>query len=160
MTTETKDIQVTRQAESEQKAAGAMTPRESLEGAFDALFEGFGLRPWRSERPFAVAAPRLDVIDKDDHIIVQAELPGVRKEDVEISLSDRLFTIKGEIRRDEEKKDGDFYRRERIHGRFSRTIPLPVEVDEEDADAKLDNGLLEVRLHKTKRARKRSIRIH
>mgnify|MGYP000459955329 CR=1 FL=1 len=104
-------------------------------------------------------APAVDVYDRGDSLVVKAELPGVDKDEVDITLSEDALTIRGETRRDEEVKERDYYRRERVYGSFVRTIPLPVAVEQEGVKANFKNGVLEVVLPKAKGAGRRETKI-
>ena len=95
-----------------------------------------------------VWAPRVDVYEKDDKIIVEAEIPGAKKEDIEVKIKENNVIIKGEVKKDEEKKEDNFYRRERFYGKFERVIPLPVEVKAEEAKAKIEDGILKLEIPK------------
>ncbi len=95
-----------------------------------------------------VWAPRVDVYEKDDKIIVEAEIPGAKKEDIEVKIKDNNVIIRGEVKKDEEKKEDNFYRRERFYGKFERVIPLPVEVKAEEAKAKIEDGILKLEIPK------------
>lgn len=103
--------------------------------------------------------PKLDVIDRDDEVLVKAEIPGVSKEDLEISLTGNIITIKGETRREEKEEKGDYYRCEISHGAFSRSVSLPVDVDESRAKTSMKDGVLEIVLPKVEKAKKRSIKV-
>lgn len=95
-------------------------------------------------------APRIDLHQTPDEIIATAELPGVAsKDDIEVHVTPDSLTIRGELRRNYDVREEDFIHAERFIGRFSRTLPLPVEVKPEEARASYENGLLEVHLPKT-----------
>lgn len=115
----------------------------------------FGHRPARP----AVPAPMLDVIERDDEVLVRAALPGVRKEDMEISVSGTLLTLRGTTREGKTEEQGEYYRTELLHGAFERTLALPAEVDEAKAKATLKDGMLELTLPKLEKARRRRIPI-
>lgn len=104
--------------------------------------------------------PAVDVYEKGDSIVVKAELPGVDKDEVGITLTDDSLTIRGETRREEEVKEKDYYRRERAYGSFVRTIPLPVAVDRDGVKATFRNGILEVILPKAKSSGRQETKIH
>ena len=101
--------------------------------------------------------PSLDVVDGKDDIQVHVELPGINREDVDISLKDDVLTIRGEKRSEVEDKDRRYS--ERSYGRFERRLALPSEVDEDRSKATFRNGVLTVVLPKTERARQRGRRI-
>ena len=92
--------------------------------------------------------PRVDVYETDDKVIVEAEIPGVKKEDIEVKVKDNNVIIKGEIKREEEKQDKNFFKAERFYGKFERVIPLMVEVKPEEAKAKIENGILRLEIPK------------
>ena len=103
---------------------------------------------------------RVDVREHDDEVIVVADLPGVEKDAVSLQLQNpRALEISCERRSENEKKDEGFYMRERIFGTMNRLVALPVDVTESDARASFKNGVLEVTLKKTPRARKTQIEI-
>jgi len=106
-------------------------------------------RPWRSE--FAERAPqiRIDLAEADNIFTVKAEIPGVKKEDIDVRVDGNQVTISAEVKHDkEEKKDGRVLRSERRYGYASRSFMLPGEVDQAAADAKYSNGVLELKLPK------------
>ncbi|HHY98012.1 MAG TPA: Hsp20/alpha crystallin family protein [Firmicutes bacterium] len=105
-------------------------------------------------------SPAVDVYDRGDSIVVKAEIPGVSKDEINLTLTEDGLTISGETRRDEEIKDRDYYRRERSYGSFTRTIPLPVAVQKEGAKATFKDGVLEVTLPKVKGAGPRGTQIN
>lgn len=94
-------------------------------------------------------SPALDLVDEGTHMKVTAELPGLDKDDIELSVHEGVLTLRGEKKYEEKKEEEGCYRTERYFGSFQRWIPLPVDVDLEKADAKFDKGVLTVRLPKT-----------
>lgn len=113
---------------------------------------------WGRRRRFPILSeelsPAVDIYEKGEDIIVKAEIPGVEKEDISVSVSEETITIKGEIKREEEVKERDYYRSERLYGSFSRTLELPAEVDVGKVKASYKNGVLTVTLVKKKPERK------
>jgi len=99
--------------------------------------------------------PRLDVEETDAAIIVRAEIPGVDKKDIDISLDRDTLIIKGEKRKETEEKGKTFHRVERRYGGFQRLIRLPAEVDTTKVEATYKDGVLTVNLPKTEESRKR-----
>ncbi|OAT82266.1 Hsp20/alpha crystallin family protein [Desulfotomaculum copahuensis] len=120
---------------------------QEVQEAFDRAF-GQKMRQWQLPALAASWRPAVDVIDGEDKLIVKAELPGVKKEDVSILVSEDQISLKGEIKRDEEVKEKDYFRSERFYGSFSRTIPLPAPVDQSKAKATFNEGVLEISLPK------------
>jgi HSP20 family protein len=103
--------------------------------------------------------PSVDVIDRDDEVVVRAEVPGFRKDDIEVSVSGNMLTIRGETRREVTTEKGDFYRSEISRGAFVRSVSLPAEVDESKAQATMKDGLLELVLPKLEKSKRRTITI-
>jgi HSP20 family protein len=140
---------------------------DEMDRMFDTLFHRGWLRPfgemWPEWAPFGRTSepftPRVDVIDRDEEILVRAEVPGVEKKDLEVDLSGGLLTIRGERRHEEKVEKTDFYRTEIARGSFSRTLRLPEEVDFEKAEATFKDGMLEVHLPKTHKTERRHIEV-
>jgi len=99
-------------------------------------------------RPFEGKTPRVDVIEKDGEILVKAEMPGVSKENLEVTTTDNTVTIKGTSRYEHKEEKGDYHRSELSQGVFARTVTLPAEVASDKAEAKFKDGLLELTLPK------------
>lgn len=108
---------------------------------------------------FKTRFPSIDVVNREKEIVVKAEVPGIDKEDIDISLSGRTLTIKGESRHEEEKEEGDVHRREIRSGSFSRVVTLPDAVDASKAKSSYKDGVVELKLPKPRRSKKHSIRI-
>jgi len=107
------------------------------------------MRPWRSEAMEAAPKIKLDLIERDDSYAVKAEIPGVRKEDIDIRVEGNLVTISAEMKKEkEEKKEGRVLRRERQEGYASRSFTLACPVDDGKAEAKFVDGVLELTLPK------------
>lgn len=92
--------------------------------------------------------PSVDVTNEANHLVVSAEIPGMAKEDVELTVDDHTLTLKGEKRHGREADEDGVYRTERYFGSFRRTIPLPGDIDTDGAEAKFDNGVLTVKFPK------------
>jgi HSP20 family protein len=120
-------------------------PRRWMEG-----FEPFGWRRpyWPEIEDKFDFLPNVDIVDKEDFLLVRAEMPGVKKEDLDVTIAgDRLtFEAKREVEEKEEKDD--FFRHEMAYGRLFRTLRLPVEVYGDKASAELKDGIVEVKLPK------------
>jgi HSP20 family protein len=93
-------------------------------------------------------SPRIDISEEKNNIIVEAEIPGVKKDNIKITLQDNILTIEGEKKKETEEKEKNYYRSERIYGSFKRSFTLPVDVDSEKVDAKFENGTLRITLKK------------
>ena len=121
---------------------------------FDRIYRDFGF-PGRSplSRGFfggpnrqGLWAPRIEAFQQGDRFIVRAELPGMKKDDVQVELTDEALTIHGERRAEHEEEREGYYHSEREYGTFHRTIPLPEGVIAESAEASFRDGVLEVRI--------------
>lgn len=96
--------------------------------------------------------PHIDVVDQKNAVVVTAELPGMSKDDVELTVNDQALTLTGEKRLESSTDEEGCYRTERAYGYFHRVIPLPREMDLKSVDAKFDRGVLTVRIPKTEGA--------
>src|SRR5918993_3992645 len=106
-------------------------------------------------------APALDALTKDSDLVIRAELPGVKLEDVDISLHDNVLTISGERRVEEEEERGGYHIRERRYGSFCRSLAFPEGIDESKISARYENGVLEVTVQGAAVAREpKRIQIH
>ena len=92
--------------------------------------------------------PRVDLYETDTDLVAKVELPGVKKEDVEVEHDEGHLVIRAKTHREEETEEEGFHRRERYHGEFQRVVHLPVEIDEENIKATFEDGVLEVRAPK------------
>ena len=118
---------------------------EPFEESFRSLMKPW----WRSEAMEAAPRIKLDLIERDDSYAVKAEIPGVRKEDIDIRVEGNLVTISAEMKKEkEEKKEGRVLRRERQEGYASRSFTLACPVDDGKAEAKFVDGVLELTLPK------------
>lgn len=118
---------------------------------FDRMFEGFGTPafqwPLLRSRPMIEAAkwfPEVDVFEKDNRLVTRVDLPGMKKEDVKVEVTDGTLAISGERKSEIEEKKDKFYRCERQYGNFYRSIPLPEGVKLDDIQATFADGVLEV----------------
>jgi HSP20 family protein len=114
---------------------------------FDEVFGSLARRGGRQQGEDPTQwAPALDVLQEDGDIVVRAELPGVKLEDVDITLHNGVLTISGERRAEEQREGSGYYVRERRYGSFRRSMTLPQGVDESKISARFDGGVLEVRV--------------
>jgi len=104
-------------------------------------------------------SPALDMFDKGDKIVVKAELPGVNKDDIDISVVGGVLTIKGERKGEEEVRDEDYYCCERYRGTFYRAVQLPADVDVDKIEASYENGILEITLPKVPEVKPKKITV-
>ncbi len=166
MATERKEVIEKKESRAAPPPARALNPFEEMERMFESFFPRGWLRPWRFDWPNWPAAewaearlPNVDVIDRDEEVVVRAELPGVDKKDLDVSLSENTVTIKGSTQREEKEEQGDYYRREISQASFARTVTLPAEVDGERAKATFKDGVLELVLPKREKAKRQSIKV-
>ena len=130
----------------------AMTPwigLGTLKQEMDRLVERFFEPRLEEFSAFAGWAPKLDVSETKEAIVVKAETAGVDPKDIQVSLQENLLTIKGEKKQEKEDQDERYHRVERSYGAFTRSVRLPVGVDGSKVDAGFKNGLLTVTLPKT-----------
>ena len=114
---------------------------------FDEMFGGVARRSGgRQGEGTAAWSPALDVLHEGSDVVVRAELPGVKPEDVDITLSRGVLTISGQRKAEAEQQGQGFYVRERRYGSFRRSLVLPEGIDESKVDARYENGVLEVRI--------------
>jgi HSP20 family protein len=104
-------------------------------------------------------SPRVDVLENNDSYILRAELPGVNKNDVKITLRDNILTIKGEKKQEKEEKDVNFHRTERMYGSFERSFTLPSGVKNDKIDATYKDGVLTITLPKVEEAKPKEIEV-
>lgn len=127
----------------------------------DRLFDDFLAPFWR--RPIlpreTIWAPELDIAEDENNIVVSADLPGMKSEDIDISISGNTLTIRGERKQEEEKKGRNYYRLERCYGSFARSVDLPSSVDASKVSASYKNGVLEITLPKVEEAKKIKIEV-
>ncbi|MBP6778053.1 MAG: Hsp20 family protein [Piscinibacter sp.] len=116
---------------------------------FDDVFRGL-MRPWRAELAQQAPQIKLDLSETDAQYTVKAEIPGVKKEDIDVRIDGNRITIGAELKKEsEEKKDGRVLRSERQYGYASRSFTLASAVDEAKSAAKYQDGVLELTLPKT-----------
>ena len=165
MTKETKkELKTTTRTE---PPARVPSPFEEMERLFEGMMPRGWLRPTRWEwpslsglvQPFEGHMPKVDIIDRDSEVVVKAELPGVKKEDIDISVSDNSVTIRGCTSHESEEEKGDYYRMEMSRGEFARTVTLPAEVDSDKAKASFSDGVLELTLPKVTKSKRRTITV-
>ncbi len=145
----------------------ALSPFDELDRLMGSFMRGRWPRllsedwpPW-PELGFSLEqpVPRVDVVDKDDEVEVTAELPGVKKEELDVSVSDSTLTIRGSTSHEEKEEKDAYYRREIRQGEFSRTIALPAGIDGDQAKAAFENGVLKITLPKSEKAKRLSIKV-
>lgn len=138
----------------------ALSVEEEADRLFGDLFSGRVNNRWFDpERADFFYSPVVDVSEADDEYIIRAELPGIKQDDVKVSVHDHTLTIKGEKKLEKEEKERNFHRMERSYGSFERTFSLGNMVDSGKAKAKFRDGILEIRLAKVEEAKAMDINI-
>jgi HSP20 family protein len=132
-----------------------------LQRRINRMFDDSIYRSGDEEQNLAVSNwnPVVDIYEKGDWIVVQAELPGVAKEDITIDVKDRVLTLRGERKLDREIKEDSYYRRERAYGRFARSFTVPAGVNPDSIKAEFKDGLLNVHIPKPLEQKQRQIDI-
>jgi HSP20 family protein len=108
---------------------------------------------------FNTWAPAVDLYEDKDNVIVKAEVPGMKKEDIDVSLHEGTLTISGERKLEEEKTEGETYRSERFYGRFQRSVLLPTAVLADKVNAAYKDGILTITLPKSEEAKPKQIEV-
>ncbi len=129
----------------------------SLRDDVDRLFEFTW--PSRDTGLFSGWSPALDVVEDGDHFHVICELPGMKKDAIEITLQDGTLSISGERKNEREKKEGESFRSERFFGCFQRSVTLPASVDPSKVEATYNDGILRVVLPKSEEAKPKQIAV-
>jgi HSP20 family protein len=134
---------------------GLQSLQNDMNRIFDDYFRGDNLvndsffsRDWN---------PAVDIVENNDNYILKAELPGMNKDDVKITLENNLLTIRGEKKNEYAKKEGNYHRVERSYGSFERTFTIPGSIKSNDIDAQYNNGILTLTLPKAEEAKPKMI---
>jgi HSP20 family protein len=124
---------------------GFYDTQSEVDRLFNEMLGGLGRR-WERQggQRLAQWAPAVDVLTKDNDLMIRAELPGVKPEDVDITLQDGVLSISGEHKANQEEERGGYHVRERRYGSFRRSLALPKGIDESKIHARFENGVLEV----------------
>ena len=133
------------------------TAVEPLSDAMDRLFPGSLLPAWR--RGLSGVDAALDMYETDEAVVVKASVPGVKPEDVEVSVVGDTLTIRGEIKADEKVENGQYLCRELARGRFARSVSLPGLVQADKAKAEFENGILTIQVPKAEEAKPKVIKV-
>ena len=138
-----------------------------LERVLDDLLQRRWPRPFRWEWPrwgelsrlMEQQTPSVDIVDKDKEVLVRAELPGVKREDLDVSIAERTLTIKGSSRKEEKEEQEGYFRHEIRSGSFSRSVLLPADVNAAKAAANFKDGVLELHLPKARASKRKQISV-
>ena len=146
-----------------ESSRGEISPLTALRSEMDRLFDVFFREPWGGiDWPFAAGrawTPAVDVAETEDEVTIRAELPGVDPKDLNISLTENQVVLAGEKRETAERKGKDFCQTETRYGSFRRSIPVPAAVDTERVEADYANGVVTIRLRKTRRTPPKRIEV-
>ena len=148
-------------------AETAMSPWEEM----DRWFERFGrqgwLRPGFWEWPphletigaFRNGPPKVDIVDRETEVVLRAELPGVAKDDLDVTVTGDSVTLKAHTSHEEKEEKGEYYRREMSYGEYQRTVSLPHAVNGEKARATFNDGVLELTLPKVEKTSRKKVTV-
>jgi len=133
----------------------------SLRDAMDRLLERSLIRPLRDWPGLMGSglAISVDMYETDDDLVISAELPGLKPEDVDISVTGNTLTLKGEFQTEREGERGNVHFQERRYGKFQRSIPLPTGIDTEATEAEFEDGVLKVKLPKPEKTKPKQMAI-
>lgn len=132
-----------------------------LRHRFNSLFDDF-FAPGRLAADTALTNwnPSVDIFEKDDQLVISAELPGVDKKDIAVDVKGRVLTLKGERSMENEVKEEHTYRRERAYGRFERAFTLPIEINPDAISAEYKDGVLRITVPKPEEHKAKQITVH
>jgi len=131
----------------------------SLRDAMDRLFEDSFVRMRGLPTPFGAEPLALDIYETADHIAVKTNVPGIDPEDIDITISGDLLTIKGETKSEEKVEKESYIRQERRYGAFSRSVRLPSGLVPDKAEATFDQGVLTLTIPKSEEAKPKTIKV-
>lgn len=146
---------------------------DSFSGEMDRFFHEYLPRRWwrqlnlgwpgrsaeRTMETFLGKTPSVDILNREEDFLIKAELPGVEKKDIKISLVNNMLTLEASMDKEEKEEKGEYYRQEICSGVFRRTIDLPELVKEEEAKATFKNGILELVVPKVKKAKRTTVKV-
>jgi HSP20 family protein len=137
------------------------TTLPTLQDRINRIFEEAFPRSSAKEGEFALAdwRPAVDTFEENNNIVIKAELPGVKKENVTIDIKDNMLTLKGERSEETEVKEENYYRKERSYGKFHRAFTLPDAVDANKIEASFKDGVLKISIPKAEEAKTKKIEI-
>lgn len=128
---------------------------------FDRYFSEPSRRNWLTTRSEGLASwtPSIDIREETDAYVFDADLPGLTKDDVDVTFEDNVLTVSGERRFEEKETEGEYRRVERRYGKFTRSFALPSQVDADKVEAAFQDGVLRVRVPKAEASKARKIKI-
>lgn len=125
----------------------------------DRLFQTLWQAPMQIAEAPSMAMPAIDVFERDNNIVVKAELPGLNKDDIEITAVDDSITVRGEFKQEQQVNEQGYVRRERRAGRFLRTIPMPAAIQPDQVKATFKDGVLEITAPKSAQAKENETKV-
>lgn len=131
----------------------------TLREAMDRLFEESFVRPRREWLAPAEGTLALDMYETEDSVVVKSAVPGIKPDDIDITISGNILSISGETKVEEEFKEDDYIRRERRYGSFSRSVTLPEALEPDKAEASFEDGVLTLNIPKAPEAKPKVIKI-
>jgi HSP20 family protein len=134
--------------------------QDRMNQLFNQSFRGLEMPGWEQPLTSASFLPPVDISEDEHNITLQAEIPGVKEEDLNITLENNVLTINGERKFENEEKKDDFHRIERRYGKFTRSFTLPVSVDFKNVKATFDNGVLNITLPKLEEFKPKQITVN
>jgi HSP20 family protein len=166
MAKESKDLKKESGGEVRPVSGRALSPFEEM----DRLFDNFLHQRWMHPLRWGTSAlpdfglpemkmPRVDVIDRENEVVIRAETPGVKKEDLDVSVNENSVTIKGKTSHEEKEEKGNYFRSEISSGSFCRTVALPGDVDTNKAKAVFNDGMLELTIPKAAKSKRKSVKV-
>lgn len=160
MSDEKKEVTVTGPKSELQKY---LSPLEEMEHMFNDFFQQRFFAPtWMQRFKFPEltdVSTSVDMFEDGDNLVIKAELPGMKKEDINVDLKDDVITISGEKKTEEKTERKDFHRVERSFGSFTRRLRLPVEIKADKVEASFKNGVLEIKMPKSEAAKQSAKKI-
>ncbi|HIC93666.1 MAG TPA: Hsp20/alpha crystallin family protein [Anaerolineae bacterium] len=131
----------------------------SLREAMDRLFEESFVRPWSLWPSLWEGTVPVDMYETEDSVVVTAAVPGVKPEDIDITVTGDTLTIKGEVKAEREEEKANYICRERRYGAFSRSVSLPAGLETDKAEATFENGILRLTIPKAEHAKPKTIKV-
>lgn len=133
---------------------------------FDDFFDDFisrrmpRLLDWNMPSLLETGIPRVNMVDHDNDIEVQVAVPGIKKEELDVSINNQMITIRANKQEKQAEEKGRYFRHEIMRGEFQRTLSLPVNVDGDKAQASFHDGILKVTIPKSEQSKRKTIEIH
>jgi len=131
----------------------------SLRDAMDRLFEESFVRPRGALSPMGLSELALDVYETENDVVINAAIPGIKPEDIDIAITGDTVSIKGELKQETKVEKANYYRQERRYGAFSRAVSLPVPISADKAEATFKDGVLTLTIPKAEEAKPKTIKI-